>query len=108
MNIQTAAAKLGRERGMATGSWLIDANISDDTAQAIITGYEDGDPDVMDLCPPPLSGEWADDPTPAGVLAQLGLDDMDDTAPDVLDAYEDAFSSAFWAEVIRAAEAVLS
>jgi hypothetical protein len=55
----------------------------------------------MDLCPSPLSGEWADDPTPAGVLAQLGLDDMDDTAPD-------AFSSAFWAEVIRAAEAVLS
>lgn len=99
------AAELGWERGHAAGSWVIDGNTSAEFARRIINGYNDGDPQVMDMCPAPLSGEWAGDPTTADVLGQLGAD-TDDSAHDLLSTYETAFSDGYWSQVIDAANAM--
>src|SRR5271157_4833767 len=93
------AAELGYWRGHNAGSWAIDGNTSDETLRRVIAGYDDGDPQIMDMQPSPLSGEWADDPTPAGVLEALGVDDDDDSADELLTTYETAFSEGYWDEV---------
>ena len=41
----------------------------------------------------PLSGEWADEPTPKSVMNELGLDEG--YHQEVLDAYEDAYYDAW-------------
>lgn len=89
-------------RGTAAGSWV--TFDSPEHAQRIIDGERDGDPEVMDMCPSPLSGEWADDPIPADVLGELNLDEDHELADDLLSEYESAYSEAWWAEVIRAAQ----
>jgi hypothetical protein len=53
--------------------------------------------------PSPLSGEWADGPTPASVLAELGVPDDSEDADDALSEYERGHSEGYWAEVLRAA-----
>jgi hypothetical protein len=108
--LEAAAAELGREAGHNAGTWVIDGNTTVETARKIIQGYEDGDPEVMDMQPSPLSGEWADDPTIHDVLRDIGIranvDAMDDDEiDDLLTTYELAYSDGFWAEVIRAANA---
>ncbi len=100
------AQELGAYYGRNVGSWVIDGNTDRETAARILQGYDDGDPEIMDMQPSPLSGEWADDPTPTSVLAELGADD--DNSSDLLDAFEAAFSEAYWDEVIRAAKVVVS
>jgi hypothetical protein len=102
------AYQAGYEHGKSVGSWIIDGNTSDETKRAIIKGYDDGDPEVMDMQPSPLSGEWADDPTTADVLADLGINPDDDSADDLLNEYENGFSEGFWHEVIRSAQATLT
>lgn len=104
--LATQAHDLGRERGASAGSWVIDGNTSEAEVRAIVKGYEDGDPQVMDMQPSPLSGEWADDPTIGEVLAELGVSEDDDVADDLLEAYEAGFGEGFWAEVLRSAEAI--
>lgn len=108
---------LGVEHGTNAGSWVFDGNTSDETIRRVLQGYEDGDPEIMEMCPNPLSGEWAGDPTPADILREVGLDPGDDTArdvemdnieDDVLTAYEMAFQDGFWDEVIRTANARIS
>lgn len=99
------ATVMGWEHGTAVGSYVIDGNTSEETARRIITGYNDGDPQVMDMCPSPLSGEWCDDPTPARVLGQLGADN-DGSADHLLTTYEAAYSDGYWCEVIRSATTI--
>lgn len=84
------------ERGSAAGSWVLDGNSTVETARRIIDGYNDGDPEIMDLQPAALSGEWAGES-----MVELGLEGADD---ELLDAYEEAYGAAFWYEVIRNAK----
>ena len=86
--------KLGRQAGHAAGTWAIDGNTSAETARAILQGYEDGDPAVMDMQPSPLSGEWAGE----SIQELFGKRPTDAQ----LDDYESAYSDAYWVEVIRA------
>jgi hypothetical protein len=98
------ARDAGYAHGKAAGSWVIDGNTSADTARYLLKGLEDGDPEVYDRLPSsPLSGEWADSPTPASVLADLGVSEDCEGADDLLNEYEDAFSDGVTDEVVRAA-----
>lgn len=91
----------GREHGAAAGSWLIDGNTSSETARAILQGIADGDPEVMDMQPSPLSGEWAGESI--GELID-GYDELNAVEQDeACAAYEQGFGEGFWAEVERAA-----
>lgn len=103
--IDTQAENLGREFGRSVGSWVIDANTTRETCELIIQGYEDGDPEIMDMEPAPLSGEWADSPTPTGLARELGTDEMNDDFDDVCRAFEDGFSHGYWEIVISNARA---
>lgn len=96
----------GSEKGGAAGSWIVDANTNQDAAQRILDGYEAGDPEIMDMCPAPLSGEFAGSPIPSVVLEELGIGFDHESADEILDAYEDSFSNAFWVTVIRSASIV--
>lgn len=87
---------MGYERGKAAGSWVVDGNTSPTTARKILAGYEEGDPEIMDLCPNPLSGEWAGES-----LSQL---DLDDASAEDLEEYEIGFMDGFWTEVVVSAE----
>jgi hypothetical protein len=102
-----AAEALGQQHGAAAGSWVIDGNTTRETARAIVQGYEDGDPGVMDMCPSPLSGEWADGMTADMVLREVCAGDGllvsvgDDFRYEAIsDAYEQGFSLGFWDQVI--------
>lgn len=98
-----AATAVGAAAGKAAGSWVIDGNTSAADAAALLRGIADGDPAVMDLCPSPLSGEWAEESIPE-LSDRYGFDLTDD---ETATAYETAFADAFWAEVERAANAVI-
>jgi hypothetical protein len=107
------AEQLGTEHGSARGSWVIDANCSNRFCDKVIDGYENGDPEVMDLCPAPLSGEWADDLTPESLCRALGFTDeqvgdiewQSDAGDFIVQSYEAAFDAAWWDTVIQAAYA---
>ena len=89
--------KLGHERGAAAGSWVIDGNTSDDVLRRIVAGYDEGDPEIMDLAPAPLSGEWAGESISEifGIAIHGELPHDDD-----LTEYENGFSVGFWESLI--------
>jgi hypothetical protein len=101
------ASDLGHDHGVNVSSWVIDGNTSQETCRRIISGYEDGDPEIMDMCPSPLSGEWSGGPTVYSVLKELGLTFRYKNADELIDVYEEAFSTAYWDTVIQAAKAQL-
>jgi hypothetical protein len=84
----------GSEAGRAAGSWVTDGNTSPETFRAILKGYEEGDPAVMDYAPSPLSGEWAGESMPE-ILGESADDD------EIATAYEESYIDAFWCEVLR-------
>lgn len=95
----TAAYEIGFDAGKARGSWVIDGNTDSGTARAILRGIEDGDPEVMDMQPAPLSGEWAGESIPElSDLFGIDLGD-DDNATD----FETGYGEGYWAEVERSA-----
>jgi len=98
-----AADQHGYDHGLAAGSWVIDGNTTTETARRIVRGYDDGDPEIMDMQPAPLSGEWADSPLPRDVLSAVGLEQDDDAADDALSAYEDGYGRGYWQQVLAAA-----
>lgn len=106
--IRQAAEEAGTEAGHNVATW---AEITPDNAQAILDGYDEGDPIILDMMPAPLSGEYAGESIPEIVHASgLDYDSLDtDDARDhndidtFLDAYEDAYQTAYWNEVTRAA-----
>jgi hypothetical protein len=103
-----SARQEGYDAGVAAGSWLLDGNSSEDEARALLRGLDDGDPAVLDSLPAsPLSGEWADAPTPADVLDWFDVEEDDDCAEAVLSAYEEAFSRGVEDEAYRSARAML-
>lgn len=92
------AEKLGKQHGEAAGSWFFDGNTSEATYRRVWRGMEDGDPEIMDSLPSnPLSGEFADGLTPAGLLREIGWNEESVSAQeqdDLCDAYCDAFNEA--------------
>jgi hypothetical protein len=101
--LEIMAKEAGAAHGRGAASWY---EISEDNAAAILKGIENGDPAVLDTLPcAPLSGEWAGEPTPSSVLADIGapasLDDAERNA--LLDAYETAFLDESASEIERRA-----
>lgn len=94
------AEQAGQEYGRNAGSWAIDGNTSSETYRRILDGYEDGDPEIMDMCPAPLSGEWADGLLIRDVLEHLGVTEDDDWADDLLTSFENGYSDGYWEQVI--------
>jgi hypothetical protein len=106
--IVTHATALGRVHGQMAGSWVIDGNTSEATARRILKGYNDGDPEVMDMQPLPLSGEFADGPTVSTVLHDLGVsDEINETTDEFLTAFEDGYSESYWDTVVSACNHVV-
>lgn len=110
---QVAAVRaLGSEHGHSAGTWAIDGNTTVETARAILQGIEDGDPAVMDMQPSPLSGEWADGASAEDVYRIAGIATFDEYGDPIggsdmlLVEYEESYSTAYWAEVSRAATAI--
>ena len=115
--LSEAAIALGREHGAKQGEVVNDRNCNVEAARKIIKGHEDGDPKIMDFCPNPLSGEWADDPTPMALLDEIANkvedpqmlrgDILDVDTENILDVYEEAYKDAFWEKVIDTCERII-
>ncbi len=108
--LEQEARKMGEEHGLNAASWYFNGNTSTETYAAVLRGMDDGDPEIMDSLPSsPLSGEWADSPTPQTVLSELaGTSAWDSVLPDwqaevLLDEYETGFYEASQAEIERVA-----
>jgi hypothetical protein len=118
--LRQRAAELGRDAGRAAGTWVFDGNSTEETMRALLRMDEEGDPAIWDMLPSaPLSGEWADGPTPASLMQEIGAEDLRDMlgSPDdalmgeiesqVCTAFEDAWHTAMVDEAVRYARAVL-
>lgn len=90
----------GYAAGKAAGSWVIDGSTDTETARRLLEGIEAGDPEIMDLQPAPLSGEWAGE----SMRELLGADEENEEAAD---AYEAGYEEGFWGEVTRAATVIV-
>lgn len=111
MLYERAARKLGAEAGKAAASWYFDGNSSDDAYLVTLQGIEDGDPAIYhDFPSSPLSGEYADDPTPSSLLDDLGIayEDAYEGFDYILVAYEDGFHEAAHDEIERVARYMLA
>lgn len=98
--LEASMREAGAEYGRAAASWFFDGNTPRETYQRVLAGLEDGDPEILDSLPSaPLSGEFADSPTPRDVLPVNCPPDWED---DLLRAYEDGFHTAS-ADAIEAA-----
>ena len=87
--------RTGHAAGKAAGSWTVDGNTSAETCARILRGIEEGDPEVMDMRPAPLSGEHAGESIPE----LFGYRPRDAW----LSLYEEGYTEGFWQEVERAA-----
>lgn len=89
----------GYKLGQASGSWVFDGNTNHETYEQVRKGYDEGDPEVMDLCPNPLSGEWSGESIPE--IFGLNTGDMWPNDDD-LEAFEWGFGTGFWDTVLKA------
>ena len=89
----------GQKHGQASGSWVFDGNTKHETYEWVRKGYDEGEPEVMDLCPAPLSGEWAEESISEVFRLAVGAEWPDDES---LDEYEQGFSDGFWDTVLKA------
>jgi nucleotide-binding universal stress UspA family protein len=85
------AEEAGREAGHNAGSWALVAQ-DRETYERVLRGIEEGDPEIMDMQPAPLSGEWAGESIPE-LSRQYGLDLTDD---DIATAFEQGYSDSYW------------
>lgn len=108
-DIEESAEKAGAEAGRAAGSWIIDGNTTEAAARLLLKGIEDGDPEVMDALPSsPLSGEWADAPSPSDILERVGMSPDHEGADDVLAAFEAGYDRGVVEQVTLAARALVT
>lgn len=94
---ERVAREDGRSAGHAAGTWVI-CNIDEREARETLAAIDDGDPAAMDRLAPHsgwLSGEWADDPTPATLAREADCDDPDCIVA-MCDAFEFAAEEAYW------------
>jgi hypothetical protein len=82
------AYRLGVAAAEAAASWAADGNTSDEHRRTVLAMLNDGDPMANDYLParPNLSGEWADDPTPRSIAADVGYATPDRDADEPIDA----------------------
>jgi len=104
MGRQSKAYKAGFEKGQADGSWILDGNSTKETANRILDGFENGDPEIMDLQRAPLSGEFAGESI-SELSSQYGIDLEKEENQD---RFENGYSDGFWNEVQRSAKAIVS
>jgi hypothetical protein len=106
--VGNAAREVGAEHGKSKASWAAQFNLTPYAAGKLLDGIEEGDPVTMDICPNPLSGEWADDPPAMHILEAIATKcgSAGSGDDDILDLYEEAFREAFWAEVTRVCKAI--
>lgn len=103
----TEAHALGMDAGKNAASWFVGSSADQETYEAILKGLDDGDPEVLNMAPAWLSGEWADEPVPMDIVEVVGYAPStpyvadDATVQDILDAYESGADEAFWNEVAR-------
>ena len=112
------AYNLGRDAGIAAASWCYDGNSDPAERARVLAMLRDGDPEAFDYLPrePNLSGEWADEATPASVCEAILPDTSTDgettgewfdrtVSADLCDALCDAWergaSDAFFLECER-------
>jgi hypothetical protein len=104
-NLEEACTR-GHDAGYAAGTWMTDGNTTDQTYRFLLTGLETGDPEVLDMMPSPLSGEWAGESIQEllGDLLEDGGDDDADTATneEIFAAYEEGFQVGWEHEIVRA------
>jgi len=108
-----AARKLGTEDGKTGGGWVFNGNTSAATYARCLELDDAGDPQWHDEFGPgvgPLSGEYADMRTPAGLLHTVGFtanerepDGQSEAEQGILAAYETAYEDAWRDEVLRVA-----
>lgn len=101
--------KIGREHGKNAAAWWqqdgIGSRANGDTkktAESILAGLENGDPEIMDRLPEPdLSGQWADGYSAKDLSDELGFDDDAeiDGFDGLCDEYEMAFRDAAWESI---------
>ena len=99
------AYALGADHARNAASWVTDGNESDDSRARKLAMLEAGDPAADDFLPrrPNLSGEFADDPTPASLcegicdapFGTLTADDVEAIETALCDAYENGVSETF-------------
>lgn len=95
----------GEAAGKAAGSWVVDGNSTEAQLRAVIRADEDCEFDS----PNPLSGEWADGWTEDAAFEDADVvkpEDNDERAP-LINAWEDAFRTAYVDEAVRSARAML-
>lgn len=98
------ARQLRREHGIARASWVFDGTTLLDTYRAFLKGWEDGDPEILDLyAPPNLSGEWGGGFDTADLYRELGIGSGDERAEECCRAYEFGASDGFYSELQRMA-----
>lgn len=100
MKTMTDYQQQGYEHGKRAGSWVFDGNTTEETYRRIVAGYDAGDPEIMDLCPAPLSGEWAGESISELFGLDIGEDYPDDES---LSEYETWFCAGFWETVLETA-----
>jgi hypothetical protein len=118
--LSEAAYRLGRSKGEGFADLLIDRVTDVETARDFIEGFENGDEVVMSLCPDPLSGAWAGDPTPVSVIGQIAelaeakdllkcanIEEALDAADDILNTYEQAYRDGFWETALKRANEIV-
>jgi hypothetical protein len=104
MGRKSNAYKAGCEHGQAAGSWVFDGNSTQEAICRVLKGFDDGDPEIMDMQPSPLSGEWAGESIPE-LSERYGVDLGDD---EKADQFEQGFGDGYWDEVQRSGKAMLS
>ena len=109
-HLRAEVRKVGAEHGAARGSWVISGNTPKESAQRILQGIEDGDPEVLDALPQLSMGEWADDPTQNDIVSEAAYRgrvpvDPADLDPELMDElisdYQTAWDEGMTNEVER-------
>jgi len=86
------ARELGKNRADAEASWYFDGNSDVADVRRVLTGIEDGDPEILDaIGRAPLSGEFAEDGGIRDLSENTGIDAGAEFFNDVATAYEEGY-----------------
>lgn len=118
--LQQAAHKLGWSKGEDFANLLVDRGTDAEDARIILNGFENDDEEVLALCPEPLKGEWAGEPTPFAVMSDIAslaeaegllekpnIEEALDAAEDLLEVFEHAYRDGFWETAIKRSKEIM-